>query len=64
MAHMGKGPDMARTPQGGPMNPITGVHRPVGPAEKAQKPWNVKGNAGLPSGKNGDGDPMTGGSCY
>jgi len=48
----------------GPVNPITGTHRQVSPAEaKSPKP-NVKGDAGLPSGRNGDGDPMTGGSCY
>lgn len=47
-----------------PINPITGTHRPASPAEVAQPKWNVKGDAGIPTGENGDGDPMTGDNCY
>ena len=56
--------DMMRGGPAAPMNPITGTHRPPSPSETPQRPWNVRGDAGVPTGRNGDGDPMTGGSCY
>lgn len=54
MAHMGKGTDMVRA-AGAAVNPTSGAPRMPSPSEVAQPHWNVKGDAGLPCGKNGDG---------
>lgn len=54
-------------PWQGQVRDSTGVVMPKQPSQVPQKPFNVKGDAGIPTGKNGDGDGMDGamdGSCY
>lgn len=48
MARMGTGTDMTGMPGHGRPSPMTGVICLKSPGDVGQKPWNVKGNAGVP----------------